>query len=110
MGPVNPAGVCFITVVIPLYNGRDFIREALDSVLAQTLSPDEIIVVDDGSTDDGPDIVADMALSHSITLLRKANGGQSSARNVGIAHANGDLIALLDQDDAWHSAPSRQRR
>ena len=95
-------GEFLISVVVPLYNGRDFIREALDSVLTQTLPPDEIIVVDDGSTDDGPDIVADMARSHSMIFLRKANGGQSSARNVGIAHANGDLIALLDQDDVWY--------
>ena len=91
-----------ISVVIPLYNGREFIREALDSVLRQTLPPDEIIVVDDGSTDGGAEIVADMARSHPIVLVSKANGGQSSARNVGIAHANGDLIALLDQDDVWY--------
>ena len=91
-----------ISVVVPLYNGRDFIQEALDSVLTQTLPPDEIIVVDDGSTDGGSDIVVEMARSHSIILLRKENGGQSSARNVGIAHAHGDLIALLDQDDVWY--------
>jgi glycosyltransferase involved in cell wall biosynthesis len=91
-----------IAVVIPLYNGAKFIREAVESVLAQTLAPAEIIVVDDGSTDNGPDIVAAMATRYPITLLRKTNGGQSSARNFGIAHSNSLLIALLDQDDAWY--------
>ncbi|MDR3534604.1 MAG: glycosyltransferase [Rhodopila sp.] len=91
-----------ITAVIPLYNGAPFIREALQSILEQTLPPDEIIVVDDGSTDTGPDIVAEMAKQHPIRLLRKENGGQSAARNLGVKHAHGDLIAFLDQDDAWY--------
>ncbi len=91
-----------ITAIIPLYNGRDFIREALESILSQTLPPDEIIVVDDGSTDDGADIVLEMIKTHPIRLLRKPNGGQSSARNTGVKHAHGDLIALLDQDDIWY--------
>ncbi len=91
-----------ITAVIPLYNGAPFIREAVESILAQTLRADEIIVVDDGSTDDGPLIVAELARLHTIRLIRKENGGQSSARNVGVDHAHGDLIAFLDQDDAWY--------
>ena len=90
-----------ITVIIPLYNGADFIRESLGSVLGQILPPAKIIVVDDGSTDAGPDIVLQMARDHDISLLRKPNGGQSSARNLGIAHAETPLIALLDQDDVW---------
>lgn len=91
-----------ITAVIPLYNGAPFIREAIQSILGQILVPDEIIVVDDGSTDAGPDIVADMARHHPIRILTKTNGGQSSARNLGVDHANGDLIAFLDQDDIWY--------
>ena len=91
-----------ITAIIPLYNGGRFIRETLESVLAQTMPPDEIIVVDDGSTDNGPDIVRAMAQEHPIRLLEKANGGQSAARNFGVAHAHGDLIALLDHDDVWY--------
>jgi glycosyltransferase involved in cell wall biosynthesis len=91
-----------ITAVIPLYNGASFIREALQSVFGQILPVDEIIVVDDGSTDDGPDIVAAMAKQHPVRLLRKENGGQSSARNLGVDHAHGDLIAFLDQDDIWY--------
>ncbi|MBN8994958.1 MAG: glycosyltransferase [Rhizobiales bacterium] len=92
-----------IAAIIPLYNGEAFIGEALDSVLAQTLPPDEIIVVDDGSKDRGPEIVREYAGKHSsIRLLQKPNGGQSSARNLGIRESNSDLIAFLDQDDAWH--------
>lgn len=91
-----------ISAVIPLYNGAPYIEESLASVFSQTLPPNEVIVVDDGSTDDGPAIVERLALTHPITLLRKGNGGQSSARNLGIAHSSGSLIALLDQDDAWY--------
>jgi glycosyltransferase involved in cell wall biosynthesis len=91
-----------ISAIIPLYNGASFIREAIQSIIDQELVPDEIIVVDDGSTDQGPDIVAEMARHHPIRLLRKENGGQSSARNLGVEHARGDLIAFLDQDDAWY--------
>jgi glycosyltransferase involved in cell wall biosynthesis len=91
-----------ITAIVPLYNGARFIREALRSIIDQELVPDEVIVVDDGSTDDGAAIVAEVAKQYPIRLLRKENGGQSSARNMGVDHAHGDLIAFLDQDDAWH--------
>lgn len=90
-----------IAAVIPLYNGARFIEEAIGSVLAQTFPPNEIIVVDDGSQDEGPEIVARYK---QIKLVRKANGGQSSARNFGVRHATSDLIAFLDQDDIWYPA------
>ena len=98
MPPATPT----ISAVIPLYNGARFIEESLDSVFAQVLPPDEVIVVDDGSTDDGAAVVERLAQTRPITLLRKPNGGQSSARNFGIAHSTGQLIALLDQDDVWY--------
>jgi glycosyltransferase involved in cell wall biosynthesis len=91
-----------IAVVIPLYDGGQYIRQAIESILRQSLAPTEIVVVDDGSTDDGPTIVEELARRHPITLLRKPNGGQSSARNFGIARAGSSLIALLDQDDIWY--------
>jgi len=92
-----------IAAVIPLYNGKDFIEEALRSVLSQTVIPEEIIVVDDGSTDEGADIVRAIAQDNDrVRLLMKANGGQSSARNLAIRSTRCTHIALLDQDDVWY--------
>jgi glycosyltransferase involved in cell wall biosynthesis len=98
MGETNPQ----IAAIIPLYNGARFIAQALDSVLSQNLPPSEIIVVDDGSVDEGPIIVQRYAHKYPIRLLRKPNGGQSSARNFGVANSNATYVALLDQDDAWY--------
>jgi glycosyltransferase involved in cell wall biosynthesis len=93
-----------IVAIIPLYNGERWIEGAIRSVFAQTLQPDEFIVVDDGSTDGGAGaaIVEKLARERPIRLLRKANGGQSSARNFGVAQSKSALIALLDQDDIWY--------
>ena len=91
-----------VAAVIPLYNGSKFIEEAIRSVFAQTEPVDEIIVVDDGSKDSGPEIVERLSKSHPITLLRKSNGGQSSARNFAINHTRCSHIAFLDQDDIWY--------
>jgi glycosyltransferase involved in cell wall biosynthesis len=99
-----------ISVILPLYNGAKFIEEALHSVLAQTVTPKEIIVVDDGSTDHGPDLVRAMAAQYPITLLSKENGGQSSARNLGVARSTGDLLAFLDQDDIWYPTHLQELR
>jgi glycosyltransferase involved in cell wall biosynthesis len=91
-----------IVAIIPLYNGAQWIEQSIASVLSQTLQPDEFIVVDDGSTDEGSAVVEKWAQNHPIRLLRKSNGGQSSARNFGVAHSKSALIALLDQDDIWY--------
>jgi glycosyltransferase involved in cell wall biosynthesis len=96
-------GQVSVAAIIPLYNGAPFIRDALGSVLRQTAPADEIIVVDDGSTDNGAAIVESMiAEGRPIRLLRKANGGQSSARNLGVATCASSHIAFLDQDDEWY--------
>jgi glycosyltransferase involved in cell wall biosynthesis len=94
-----------IVTIIPLYNGARWIEQAITSVLSQTLATDEFIVVDDGSTDGGAGaaIVERMARNHPIIkMLHKPNGGQSAARNFGVAHSKSALIALLDQDDIWY--------
>jgi glycosyltransferase involved in cell wall biosynthesis len=91
-----------ISAIIPLYNGEKYIEQAIRSVANQILKPIELIVVDDGSTDSGCEIVMKLAKSVPLTLIRKPNGGQSSARNLGVKHSKGELIALLDQDDIWY--------
>ncbi len=87
-----------ISVVIPTFNAAAFVVEAVQSVLAQSLRPLEIIVVDDGSTDD----TAERLQSLPITLIQQANAGVAMARNAGIHAARGDAIAFLDADDVWH--------
>ena len=94
-----------VAAAIPLYNGAPFIREALESVISQTVPADEIIVVNDGSTDDGPRIVEEVAAENPaapIVLLHKENGGQSSARNLAVRTCRSSHVAFLDQDDIWY--------
>lgn len=86
-----------ISVVIPAYNAERYLRRCLASVFAQTLSPDEVIVVDDGSTDN----TAELAGQLGAKVVRRPNGGLSAARNTGIQNASGNWIALLDADDSW---------
>jgi glycosyltransferase involved in cell wall biosynthesis len=88
-----------ISVVIPTYNRARKIATAVESVLAQTLRPHEVLVIDDGSTDDTAEALA--PLKDRIRYIRKPNGGASSARNLGILEARCDWIAFLDSDDAW---------
>ncbi|MGI8792789.1 MAG: glycosyltransferase [Acidimicrobiales bacterium] len=95
-----------VSVVIPSYNYGRFIAEAVDSVLAQTLPPKEVIVVDDGSTDD---TLARLGQYRgSIDLITQANAGVSVARNSGVQHSTGDIVAFLDADDVW--APQKLER
>ena len=89
-----------ISCIVPVYNGARFVAEALDSILAQSLPPTEIIVVDDGSTDATPAVVDRYA--RFVTYVRQDNRGPGAARNHGIALAHGDLLSFLDADDLWH--------
>lgn len=87
-----------VSVVIPCYNGSKFLGQAIESALGQTRPPLEVIVVDDCSSDNS----RELASRYPVTVLRTPrNGGPAAARNYGIRAARGDLIASLDQDDAW---------
>lgn len=88
------------SVIIPLFNKAPYIRRAIDSVLSQTVQDFEIIVVNDGSTDGGEEIVAKY-LDSRIILVNQENGGVSVARNTGIGMAQSEFIAFLDADDEW---------
>lgn len=89
-----------ISVVIPLYNCRDFIDRCVNSILQQTIPADEIIIVDDGSTDGGAEFVESKRYPRT-KLIKQENKGVSAARNNGIMTAKGDFIAFLDADDRW---------
>ncbi len=91
-----------ISVIIPLYNKEREIGATLRSVLAQTLRPAEIVVVDDGSTDRSADIVREIAAANPLVrLVPQANAGECAARNRAIAETTGEYVALLDADDEW---------
>ncbi|HQE66789.1 MAG TPA: glycosyltransferase [Bacillota bacterium] len=87
-----------VSVVIPLFNGEKYIAEAINSVLKQTYSEIEVIVVDDGSTDKSPDIVKSFK---KVNYIYQDNAGPSSARNTGMAASHGEYIAFLDCDDIY---------
>ena len=87
-----------VSVVIPAYNAAWCVRKAIDSVLAQDYRDFEVIVVNDGSTDDTADVLASYA--NTIRVIDQPNGGMSNARNAGIRAACGEFIAFLDSDDS----------
>jgi glycosyltransferase involved in cell wall biosynthesis len=88
-----------VSVIIPTYNRAWCLREAVDSVLAQEFKDFELIVVDDGSSDETPSLLREYG--DAIRVLRQPNRGVSAARNAGILAARGELIAFLDSDDIW---------
>ncbi len=89
------------SIIIPVYNVQDYLRECVESVVGQPFQDYEIILVDDGSTDASPQICDEMAAADSrITVIHKPNGGLSDARNAGIKAAKGTYLLFLDSDDA----------
>jgi glycosyltransferase involved in cell wall biosynthesis len=91
-----------VTVIMPAYNVEAYVGEALRSVLAQTFTDFEVVVVDDGSTDGTASVVAACAAADPrVRLVRQANRGLAGARNTALRMARGELLALLDSDDLW---------
>ncbi len=89
-----------LSVIIPVYNVENYLNECLDSVTSQTLDDMEIICIDDGSTDNSPYILKEYQKKDSrIKIITKENGGQATARNLGIKEAQGEYIAFVDSDD-----------
>jgi len=87
-----------VSVIIPTYNRREFVREAIASVLAQTYRDFELLVVDDGSNDDTAAVMQEF---DNVRYICQPNRGVSAARNRGVALSNGELLAFLDSDDLW---------
>jgi glycosyltransferase involved in cell wall biosynthesis len=96
-----------VSAIIPTFNRRTYLRRAIDSVLEQTIPVDEIIVVDDGSTDGSSDAV-ELWYGSRVRIVRQENTGVSGARRRGVREAHGDWIAFLDSDDEW--TPDRNSR
>lgn len=88
-----------ISAIVPLYNTRAYITAAVESILAQTRPPDEVVVVDDGSTDGSPDLLA--GYTPRVRVIRLPHAGSATALNRGISETTGDAIAFLDADDLW---------
>ena len=92
-----------ISVIIPTYNRVDFILETIQTVLDQTTKVDEIIVIDDGSTDKTKDVLERLISTNKIKYIMQKNSGVSSARNRGIKLSSNDWICFLDSDDLWET-------
>ena len=94
-----------VSVIIPIYNKTLYVAKALDSVLAQTFTDYECIIINDGSTDDSASVVKqwiqNKACSDRFRLINQQNAGVSEARNHGIASSQGEYVAFLDADDWW---------
>ncbi len=88
-----------VSVIIPIYNSAKYLREAIGSVLAQNYSPLEVLVVDDGSTDNGPELAS--RYGSAVRVIAIPHRGHPAARNAGVAVATGDFLAFLDADDLW---------
>jgi glycosyltransferase involved in cell wall biosynthesis len=92
-----------VSIIVPIYNGEEFLKETIETVINQTYNGWELLLIDDGSTDNSKKICLDFVnKDNRIKYFYKTNGGQASARNLGINKSQGEWIALLDADDLWH--------
>lgn len=90
------------SVIIPVFNGEKFIQKAIDSVFSQTVSDWELIIVNDGSSDNTLSVLEQYRENEKIRIISQPNSGVSVARNHGVEHSKGDYIAFLDADDIWN--------
>ena len=89
-----------ISIIIPVFNVEQYLKQCLDSIVSQDCSSIEVILIDDGSTDGSATLCKDYANTYNyIKFLHKENGGVSSARNMGLQHAKGEYVAFIDSDD-----------
>ena len=88
-----------ISVIVPVYDGARYLRESVDSVLGDSYPARRVIVVDDGSTDETPEVIA--SYGSRISAIRQEHSGLASALNTGLAAADGELVAFQDADDVW---------
>ena len=98
-----------VSVIIPTYNYAHVVLESVESILNQTRPAHEIIVVDDGSTDDTAQVLEPLRRSGRIRYHHQANVGLCAARNTGLSLATGDAFALCDSDDLWHPEKLQQQ-
>jgi glycosyltransferase involved in cell wall biosynthesis len=105
--PSRPNREAGISLIIPCFNAAAFVGEALESAFGQTVVPDEILVVDDGSTDSSADVVR--GFGDSVRYVHQDNAGEPAARNTGIRQSRHALVAFLDADDIWPSDSLRTR-
>lgn len=89
----------FISVIMPVYNAEKYLKKSINSLVNQTTEEVEIILVDDGSTDDSGSICDEYAQLENVKIIHKTNGGTCTARNIGLTHANGRYISFVDSDD-----------
>lgn len=98
-----------ISIIIPAYNAEKTITLALESVFAQTYTNWEVVIIDDGSDDRTREVVSPFLADERVQYMYQENAGTGKARNVGVAHSSGDLIAFLDADDFWHEDKLRMQ-
>ena len=97
-----------VSIIVPVYNGKQYIESAIHSLLGEDFTNFEIIIVDDGSTDETSNLIK-KNFGSSILLVRKTNGGACSAINEGVRHSTGEYIAFCDQDDIWDSTKLKKQ-
>lgn len=92
-----------ISIIVPVYNAARYLPKTIESLLGQTYSNIELILVDDGSTDESLAVCRKYEIDSRVLVVHQENAGRSNARNTGIAHASGNFIGFMDDDDVAHS-------